>query len=237
MMRVEAHEIGSVMHVVQRGARGMPIVRDENDRKRFVRSLFYLNDTHSDPYWHEAVQGLANFTRPDHWPEREPLVHLLGWTLLDNHFHLVLEQIRGGGIAKFMQRLCGSMTTCFNAKYQERGSLFQGGYRGVLVSGDEHLNYLAFYVLVKNVLEMYPGGLSVAARDFDSAWEWAKRYPYSSLCSHIEGMPSPILDDPEALFGARIGTGDAYKREARELLEFHVRTKGEEYALLASEAW
>ncbi|HVW83016.1 MAG TPA: hypothetical protein VHC68_03705 [Candidatus Paceibacterota bacterium] len=104
-MRVEPHDVGSFLHITKRGARGAEIVRDESDRIGFTRSLFYLNDTYSDENWRKSLSGLGMFERPADWPEREPLVRIHAWTLMPNHFHILAEQIRDGGVAKFMQRL------------------------------------------------------------------------------------------------------------------------------------
>jgi hypothetical protein len=225
-MRVDPHSVGSCLHVVQRGARGAHIVRDRADREWFARTLFHLNDTHAEVHWRREVSQMSEvFNRPRHWPERESLVRILAWTLLTNHFHLVLQEVRAGGIAKFMQRLNGSLTTGYNAKYGERGSLFQGGYRGAAVATDSHIEYLAFYVLVKNVLEMYPGGLLAAQRDFDCAWEWALRYPYSSLGALCGNRASLIEEDPEGLFKTACENPDAFKTIARELLDEYLSRK------------
>ena len=236
-MRVEPHSFNSIVHVTKRGARGMAIVRDDDDRMRFVKSLFLLNDTHSDPYWHRETAELKVFERPPHWPEHEPLVHILAWTLLSNHFHLLLQEIREGGIAKFMQRFCGSMSMCSNLKYKEKGSLFQGAYHARVVEGHAHMNYLAFYLLVKNVLEMYPGGLTAAFAHFDDAWEWAKRYPFSSLNDILSGKNTPIISDPDGLLTGIIGIGNTFKSEARELLEVHMVSRGENFKDIMIEPW
>ncbi len=225
-MRVEPHEVGSCLHVVQRGARGSNIVRDSRDRDWFRRALYYLNDTHADSNWRREVALLGKeFGRPRHWPEREPLVRILAWTLLTNHFHLVLQEVRPDGLAKFMQRLNGSATMCYNAKYGEKGSLFQGSYRGKRVTLDAHLQYLAFYVLVKNVLEMYPGGLKAAQQEFGRAWQWAMQYPYSSLGPLCTGRTHPIVDDPENLFRQACQNPEAFKAEARALLDEYLERK------------
>jgi len=236
-MRIEPFGVGSVLHVTNKGVRGANIVCDDDDRARFARSLYYLNDTHTDPYWHRAVADIPPFSRPTDWPERSQIVRILGWTLLSNHFHLLLQEIIEGGIAKFMQRFGGSLSTCFNAKYHERGSLFQGSYRARLVSQDEHRQYVIFYVLVKNVLEMYPGGLSNAYVDFDRAWKWAGQYPHSSLLACVSGKSSPIIEDPDELIGSSIGVGDAYKKEAKELLGFYLQSRGEGFKDLMLENW
>jgi hypothetical protein len=236
-MRVEPFGVGSIIHVTQRGTRGLDMIRDADDGMRTVRALYYLNDTHTDPYWHRSVAKLPLLTRPDHWPEHDPLVRILAWTLLSNHLHLLLQEIREGGTAKFMQRFGGSISKCFNAKYNEKGSLFQDSYHARTVASDEHHQYLAFYILVKNVLEMYPGGLRAAYDNFDDAWEWAKQYPYSSLRDIISSNHSPIVEDDDKLIASIIGPGDSYKQEAHELLDSHMISRGEEFADLMLESW
>jgi len=215
----------------------MDIVRDLDDRWRFARSLFLLNDTHTDPNWHRETAELQMFERPSHWPEREPLVRILAWTLLSNHLHLLFQEIREGGTAKFMQRIGGSMSMCFNLKYKEKGSIFQSAYHGRLVERDAHLNYLAFYILVKNVLEMYPGGLKAALANFDDAWEWAVRYPFSNLSDIVSGSSVPIVDDVDGLLEGIIGRGNSFKDEARELLEAHIISRGEDFKDIMLESW
>lgn len=221
-MRVEPHTIDSIVHVVKRGARGLPITRNIRDQERFYRLLYYCNDTHRDEYWERAITGLAPFVRPTHWPERNPLVKVLAWTLMPNHLHLVLKEVREGGIAKFMQKLCGSMTTHFNAKYKEHGSLFQGAYRGRTADlhGDTYLRYLAVYVMVKNPFELYSGGLIHAIEHFNQAYEWAIRYRFCSLADYAVGAASPIIE--KDIFGELFNQPKDLKEFARECMQYHL---------------
>ncbi|MBI5003580.1 transposase [Candidatus Kaiserbacteria bacterium] len=244
-MRVEKHGVDSVLHVIKRGARGAEIVLDENDRERFLKSLYFLNDEYSDDHWLRDTQTLS-LERPGHWPDRRPLVSILAWTLMPNHFHLLLREIHEGGIATFMQRLGGSMTLCFNAKYSEQGSIFQGGYKGKLVEQDTYLRHLVFYILVKNVLELYPGGLKAALKDFDRAWEWALSYKYSSLRVCALGEHSLIVDE-EALNdlgllnvsngASRTYATIAFKREAKEALLHFIQAHDDIFSSLLLEQW
>ena len=235
-MRVEPFGVGSIVHITNRGTRGVEIVRDNADRTRFEQLLYYFNDSFSDDNWRKIVAGLAPFERPKDWPEREPLVRILAWTLLPNHFHLLIEEIHEGGISKFMQRLCGSMSAYFNAKYRERGTIFEGSYRSRTISKDSHLRYLVFYIQVKNVLELYPGGLVQALKNFDRAWEWALRYRFSSLYSYVVREESPILE-PE-LIRALYPDSVAFKNEARELLMGHIEHHSDDsLAEIALEPW
>lgn len=234
-MRVEPRSIGSIVHAVQRGARGLNIVRDKQDSIRFGGLLFYLNDSFSDPNWLKTTGTFNRLQRPDHWPDQDPLVRILAWTLLPNHFHLLLEEIRDNGISKFMQRLCGSMSMAFNAKYSEKGSLFQGSYKSKTVDTDEYLSYLAFYIQVKNVLELYPGGLAKATRNFDDAWLWASRYPFSSFVSYTINTPSLIIDMKRFLELSQ--NAKLSKTDCREMLAFYMQHHDEKYSDLCLEPW
>lgn len=219
-MRVEPYSLGSIVHITKRGARGIEITRDNADQERFIQLLYYLNDSFVDDNWRKTITGLAPFERPIEWPERNPLTRIFAWTLVPNHFHLLMEEIQEGGISKFMQRLCGSMSANFNAKYKEHGSIFQGAYRSRTISEDAHLRYLVFYIQVKNVLELYPGGLVRALEYFDEAWEWALQYRFSSLSSYISGKDAPITESE--LIRALHSDANAFKVEAHELLAGHI---------------
>lgn len=217
-MRVEPHSLDSIVHVIKRGTRGLPIVRDEADRKRFVRLLYYANDQYRDYFWETNTATLGEFGRPDRWPEQEPIVKILAWSLMPNHFHLVLKDLTENGISKFMQQLCGSMSMHFNKKYKEKGSIFQGAYKGRTANsrGDEYLKLLAVYVMVKNPFELYPGGLKQAIKNFDKAFDWARCYPYCSLGAYTDGFSAPVLN--KDIFGEIFDNSEDFKAFAKESL-------------------
>ena len=214
--RVEGHAVNSYLHVVKRGARGMPITQDEKDRRRFARLLYHMNDHYKDEYWELNTASLLDFERPASYPKRRPLVGVLAWTLMPNHFHLILKEITENGIAKFMQKLGNSMTTHHNLKYGEKGSLFQGSYKGILIDADEYLRWVASYVMVKNVFELYPGGLATAADDFDRAWDWAQTYEFSSFASYVRVKDSPVLE--KDILGELFSNAYEFKDSARDMI-------------------
>lgn len=228
-MRVEPYTTNSIIHVIKRGARGMDIVMDDADKWRFVKSLFLLNDVYNSRDWHRETADLPLFVRPPEWPDRETLTRVLAWVLMENHFHLLLQEKIEGGSAKFMQRLCGSMSLCFNAKYDSKGSVFQGAYKAKTVDEDSYLRHLLFYIQVKNVLELYPGGLVAALGDFDKAWDWALDYRFSSLSVYAKGVKSPIIDDSDGLI-SNIHNQTLSKVDAYEMLQVYVDSKSDFHA-------
>ena len=137
---------------------------------------------------------------------------------MPNHFHIVLKETTENGIAKFMQKFCSSMTTHFNRKYKEKGSLFQGSYKGRTADlhGDSYLRLLAVYVMLKNPFELYPGGLTKAIRNFDQAYEWALKQPFCSVGGFLAGELAPIGDSD--IFGEIFENPADFKKFARESL-------------------
>src|SRR3989344_1437022 len=194
-MRVEPHDIGSYVHAIKRGTKGLPIVRDEADKWRFLKSLFYLNNKNGRIVdWENELHTLNTpmFTWPQTWPKQKKLVEILAFTLLPNHFHLLMREITENGIALFMQGLGTSMSLRFNDKYKENGSIFQGGYKGKTAENDEYVKRLAVYIMVKNSFQLFPGGIVAALKDFDTALEWSITYPFSSLADYAGNRNSPL---------------------------------------------
>ena len=216
-MRVEPFSIGSYVHVIKRGARGLPIVQNDDDKRRFLRILYYMNDEFLDPYWDLATRNRIPYSRLDSWPKRKSIVHILAYTLMPNHTHLLLKEILDGGISEFMKKIGQSMSNHHNEKYKQQGSMFQGSYRGRTIENDEYLRYVAAYIMVKNTFELYPrGGLKGATEHFDDAWRWGTAYPFSSLGDYAGVRKSPILE-PEVLgetFSPR-----AFKSFCRDVIE------------------
>jgi len=216
-MRVEPHTVDSYVHAMKRGARGMSITKNDKDQRRFLRLLCHMNDRFKDEYWEKNTAELGLFERPQSWPEKQPLVKILAWTLMPNHFHLLLRESVEGGISKFMQKLCNSMTTYHNLKYREKGSLFQGAYKGKTVNEDTYLRWLASYIMVKNVFELCPGGLVAAADNFDAAWSWAIEYRFSSFADYaVAGKESPIIE--KDILGELFPTPKEFKASACEII-------------------
>jgi hypothetical protein len=221
-MRKEPYGVDSYVHAIKRGAKGLEIARDELDRRRFEKILFYLNDAYRSDFWEEDLGDLVPPQRPRHWPARAPIIRVVAWTLMPNHFHLLMQETEENGISRFMQSIGGSMTRHFNEKYEERGSLFSGSYRSRTIDTDRYLRWVFSYVLVKNVFEMHPKGFAYTLAHFDEAWEWALReYPHSSLreIKEEEGIVSDLTS-----FHNTFRSVQEFKSQSRAMLMSRVDT-------------
>ncbi len=132
---------GAIYHVMNRGDRGEDIFFDDEDRRRFLRTL-----------------GEACIKAD--WQ-----VH--AYCLMKNHFHLVVETQKPT-LIDGMKWLLGVYTQRFNVRHQKLGHLFAGRYKSLIVDGSDHsyLRRVCDYVhlnparahLLKNgaLLESFP---------------------------------------------------------------------------------
>jgi len=220
-MRKEPFGVGDFVHVYNRGNKKQAIVKDERDRRHFLQMLFYFNTeiTPPNPFHNLKTKlrfNLNEFSWPDHWVSRKPIVKILVFILMRNHFHLILEEVTENGIAKFMQRIGTGMTMYHNTKYQDAGRLFQGSYKAKTVDKNLYLKYLSVYIQVKNCFELYEGGFKAAIKDFDKAYTWAVEFPYGSLAQYYGKIAMPIVD--KSLFLEIFPAPNNYKSFAKECL-------------------
>ena len=219
-VRKEPFTTGSFVHVYNRGNRKLPIVRSAKDKWHFLQMLYYFNTDFSPPNPFQTLQKTlkssfnTSLIWPDRWPDRVPLTKIVAFSLMPNHFHLLLKETKNGGITTFMQKLGTGMTKYSNTKYKEVGRLFQGPYRAKLVNEEMYLKDLTVYIQVKNPFELYPGGLKKAISEFDNAYNFAINNPYCSLADYAGKRESPIID--KDILGKLFESPQEYKKFARD---------------------
>lgn len=78
---------------------------------------------------------------------------------MPNHFHFLIKQNSAGSIDKFMNSLGTRYTMYFNRRHDRVGSLYQGVYKAVLVSSEEQLLYLTYYIHSQALPKGVPKGV------------------------------------------------------------------------------
>lgn len=165
-----------IYHVYNRGTRKNKIFLDEYDYVRWKKLLFwcanydypyslYINRRKQFQISGGNLKEFDDFIKK-HYRYDLPLVEIVAYTEMPNHYHLVLEQSDDEGVSKFMHKLSTSYTMFFNQKYEVTGSLFEGRFKAVMVKTDEQLLQLLRYVLVNPLA----GGLISKDRLFYYSW-------------------------------------------------------------------
>ncbi len=166
-------------HVFNRGAHRLPIFKDNIDRLRFLFLILYCQSPATTKNVNRIVRrGSAEEGFPVPLDEQEVMirsrgVELVAFSLMPNHFHLLLKETVEGGISDYMQRVGTAYTMYFNTKYEASGHVFQGRYKSVHVKDNRQLTYLSAYIH-RNPREL---------KDWKDKEE---KYPFSSLQDYVD---------------------------------------------------
>ncbi|MCA9349861.1 transposase [Candidatus Saccharibacteria bacterium] len=98
-------------------------------------------------------------------------IHLVAFTLMPNHYHLVIHAKESSLVPGFMQRLNQKFTHLINTNHNFVGHLFQSQYKSRLINSELDLvNTTAYVHLNSNEL-------------MRTNTEYYKEYPYNSLAT------------------------------------------------------
>jgi len=160
---------GALYHVTARGNERKALVRDDQDRERFLECL---------------GSCVPHFE-----------VRLFLFCLLDNHYHLVLETPRGN-LSRFMQSLQTRYIVSFNRRHQRHGHLMQGRFGAVLVEGDRHLLQLSRYIHLNPVHTQATRRLELGERlGLLRDYRWSSYRSYVGIGSPLTFVTEePILE-------------------------------------------
>ncbi len=196
---------GEYYHVYNRGVLKRDLFLDTRDYARFLfLLLFHQSSTitfsnlgREVSYFvrHQMFNISSQNTKKINETKK---VHLVAFTLMPNHFHLLLQEQSGAGIPKYLQRLGNAYTKYFNTKYKQNGHLFQGRYQLVHVGDNEQLLYTSAY-LHRNCTEL-------------KGWRGREHiYPWSSYTDFIGNNRWTGLLKPEIVL-EQFSNGKDYQR-------------------------
>lgn len=156
---IKTYVAGGYYHIYNRGIEKRIIFEDEMDYKTFLK---YLKEALSIPPESQSVlnpnkvkavtihktdlQGatLQEFVRPV--INFSKTIDMIAYCLIPNHFHFIIKQNGDHDIKRFMQSVITRYSMYFNRKYDRVGKLFQGHYKGVLITNENYLLHLSRYI-------------------------------------------------------------------------------------------
>ncbi len=174
---------------------------DKQDYLRFIHDLYEFNNqerVESTYYKFRDYSANDKIASQTSLKPRKPLVNILAFCLMPNHYHLLLSPRIEDGIPKFMQKLNMGYAKYFNQKYERIGILFQGPYKHLLVTNDTHFLHLPFYIHFNPLDLSYPEWRDNKISDPKRALEFLKSYQWSSHLDYlgIKNFPSVLNMQP-----------------------------------------
>ena len=143
---------GAYYHVMNRGNRREDIFITNNDRATFIHGLADSCEIYD--------------------------VRLIGYVLMPNHFHL-LVQTPQANLSEFMRHFLVSYTVRFNRRNDRTGHVFQGRFKSLLIDEDEYLLPLSRYIHLNPIRTSQFKDAGSQTKS-----EYLKKYPWSSFSSY-----------------------------------------------------
>ncbi|MBI3954769.1 transposase [Candidatus Collierbacteria bacterium] len=167
-IRKEILAINEIYHVYNRGVEQRPIFVDKFDYARAIKILDYYRFDKLPLGFFDFINlpqdKRENITTPLLQTESFR-VNILSFSLMPNHFHLLLRQKTENGISSFISDFSNSHAKYFNSKNSRVGSLFQRPFHArrietpeqlVHVSRYIHINHVSNYLIEDEALDNYP---------------------------------------------------------------------------------
>ena len=183
--------VGDIAHVCNRGIEKGKIFLDKNDYKRFTENLFLLNNKQGKIRTIKRIFGISKDI-----PKQKKLVEILKWTLLPNHYHLLLYESIEGGILEFTKRLGNAYTKYFNIKNKGRsGYVFQNRAKIIQITEDKQFLYIPFYIDINSLDLIFSDRKNISLSNNKKAIDFLKTYEWSSYKDYFgEGTMNIIIN-------------------------------------------
>ncbi|MCD5384607.1 MAG: transposase, partial [Candidatus Pacebacteria bacterium] len=188
MERHVPFEEGEYYHVYNRGVDKRKIFFSEGDWNHFMWLLFARNSEghiRAPRKKPQANGQRGSLTILPMDANRETLVDICAYALMDNHFHLLLKEKQEGGISKFMGKLLTAFALYMNTKYDRTGPLMCRPFRAKHIDSDEYLRWVISYIHLNPVDQVEPKWKEFGVSSLKETQEFLSKYKYSSYSDYF----------------------------------------------------
>lgn len=181
MRRKEVLASNETYHIYNRGAHKQPVFLDDHDYSRFL-ALLYLANGNNPIHMGNLLSKYKGRSFLDIYSEEtdHSLVDITAYSLMPNHFHLVMTQKTEEGISRFMKKVGTAYSMYFNARHDQSGILFQGRFKNRHVSDEAYYRWIYTYVHLNPLELLYPHWEERGIDDENGARDFMNSYRYSS---------------------------------------------------------
>lgn len=252
--RKEQFVNGEIYHIVVKGIDENTIFKDINDHYRGVFSIYEFNNTKEvkirerrrmraklkkqikeiakefQKIKKQTCRGPTSASSSEDL--RDKLVEILAFCIMPNHLHLLVRQLKEGGIIKFMQKLGTGYGGYFNRKYGRQGHVFQKQFTAVHIKNEDQLKIVFVYIHTNPISLIESKWKEKGIKNPEKIIEFLENYKWSSYLDYIGKKNFPSVTDRE--FMLKIMGGE---KGCKKFIESWIKYKGEikELAELALE--
>ncbi len=198
---------GEIYHIFNRAIEGRNLFQQVADYFRFIFCLYELNDKNIVNMRLRISQRKArnnpkNYRGQTPSISREPLVEIIVFCLMPNHYHLLVRQLVDNGISLFMKKLGDGYVGYFNEKYERksRGSIFQSHFKAVHIKTQEQLMNVICYIFTNPISILEKNWKKEGVKNPQEAIKFLENYKWFSYPDCIEGKAFPSVTQRDFIY-------------------------------------
>lgn len=132
---------------------------------------------------------------------RDLLVEVLAFCLMPNHIHLLVRQLKEGGISKFIQKIASGYAAYFKNKYgiKLKGHFFQDRFNTVHIKTDEQLRVVFTYIHTNPVELIEPDWREKGVKNPKKVIKFLEEYKWSSYPDYLGKKNFPSVTERKSL--------------------------------------
>ena len=165
----------------------MPIFSHVTDYERLMLLLLVCNGSEPVNFRNlkTKYKGPSFAEVYEAWPIQERLINIYAYTLMPNHFHLVLQQLTENGITVFMKKVMTAYSMYFNTKYSHSGVIFQGRFKSSHIDSEQYFRYIFAYVHLNPLELVQKDWKEHGVSNQEGVRTFVNKYRYSSFCDYV----------------------------------------------------
>lgn len=218
-----------IYHIILRGIDDNLIFKDINDYYRGIFSIYEFNNVKSVEILRRRreIQTIKRKLRNSGdrvssiSDTRNKIVEVLAFCFMPNHIHLLVKQLKKGGITKFMRKVGAGYGRYFNRKYNRRGYVFQNRFLAVHIKDDNQLKTIFVYIHTNPIALVEPNWKEKGIQNPRRVIKFLEDYKWSSYPDYIFKKNFPSVTERNFILKI-IKKGQGCK----EFVEHWVKYKG-----------
>ncbi len=180
-----------------------PYFTDDINAKKLAQTFLLVNSTNST----QALDYLRNNRNAtlqkaiEISKQGEKHTDIICYSIMPNHYHLLLKEIRDNGITNFIHKCNTSVAKYINIKNGRTGPLFESKFKSKRINSNEYLLCLSVYIHL-NPLDFLVGKewRFNRLKNWTLAKEKLLNYPWSSFKFFLdEGINNQALSGTEII--------------------------------------
>jgi len=144
---------GEIYHVYDRTINKEEIFIHRDSIKRALDTINYYSFDQRLRYskWKILPSDQKNNYRENFFVKNKLLVETYAYSLMPNHYHFLMKQLKEDGIRRFVSNFQNSFAKFYNLKNDRQGALFSRPFKIKRINNEEEVKHISRYIHINHL--------------------------------------------------------------------------------------